>query len=70
MKRKDLNQLLKDLRNRGCYPSISYRGHMWRAHINGAGNYWSEGTTPLMAMRAAIKIWDIAGNPMDGYGSE
>ena len=53
----------------GCYPIISYRGgNTWRAHINGAGNFWGEGRSPLEALDEAIIAWRDADFPMDGYG--
>lgn len=65
-----LSDLLRVLKEDGCYPCISYRGgDIWRAHVNGAGNYWAEGKSPRRALRKAIKIWEKACRPMDGYAS-
>ena len=62
-----LNKLLKDLKNRGCHPCISRRGNVWRAHVNGAGNFWEEASTPLKALQAAVRSWEAKGCIMDGY---
>jgi len=66
-----LTQTLNDLVKQGCIPGIYARpntdaGVMWRAHVNISGNYWADDTTPLKALRAAIKLWKDAGKPMDG----
>ena len=61
-----LSILLQKLANEGCFPSIYRRGDIWRAHVNAAGNCWHEGTTPLRALRGAVKLWEIAGKPADG----
>lgn len=65
----DLNRRLKWLKARGCHPCISRRGSLWRAHVNGSGNYWAEGPTPHQAMEEAVQLWDSKGRPMDGYGA-
>ena len=64
-----LDNILFYLKSRGCYPALSRRGkNIWRFHINGAGNYWDEGTTPLIAAKKALLLWEKAGRPIDGYG--
>lgn len=64
-----LNDKLQVLQQRGCQPNISLRGNTWRAHINGAGNYWAEGSTPSQALNKAIGEWETAGSPLDGYAA-
>ena len=64
-----LEDLLTDLANQGCYPCISRRGDIWRAHVNGAGNFWAEHKRPATALRKAIREWKKEGNPMDGYAA-
>lgn len=62
-----LQQLLLDLSSQGCYPGIYRRSEKrWRAHVNCAGNYWAEASTPLKALRAAEKLWRESGKIMDG----
>lgn len=70
-----LEHILNDLAIQGCYPCVSLRGWdgtqpVWRAHVNGAGNYWSEGSTPYEALYNAEKAWTEAGKPLDGYATE
>lgn len=67
--RLSLNDQLLWLKGKGCYPVISRRGQVWRAHINGAGNQWSEGNTPLKALSKAIRQWIKSGMIIDGYGA-
>lgn len=63
-----LNEILTRLARQGCYPCISYRGGgVWRAHINGAGNYWEDRESPRAALLTAMAAWEKAGKPMDGY---
>jgi len=39
-KNTSLSSVLKELKRKGCYPCVSYRGDgIWRAHINGAEDY-------------------------------
>ena len=65
----ELEVLLVGLKGMGCFPNISLRGQVWRAHVNGAGNYWAEAETPYKALDEAIKLWKEAGKPMDGYAA-
>jgi len=66
---EDLALLLTRLANYGCYPCLSLRGkNIWRFHINGAGNFWGEGSTPISAAKQAVKLWLLEGKPIDGYG--
>ena len=66
----DLTAVLCRLRGLGCYPCVSYRGHgIWRAHVNGAGNFWDEAGSPDEAMASAVRLWERAGKPMDGYAA-
>lgn len=69
-KNPQLNEKLKWLASLGCYPCISFRGKVWRAHINATGNQWDEGNTPILALNKAILQWNKAGRPMDGYASK
>ena len=63
-----LSKLLRALEKEGCYPSIRLLGPKeWRAHVNGAGNYWADNRTPKRALAKAITLWEKAGRPMDGY---
>lgn len=62
----DLNTRLKWLKDLGCSPSICSRGKEWRAHINSAGNYWADSSTPKKALDEAIRLWENKGRPMDG----
>ena len=69
-----LEELLTDLACQGCYPCLSLRGWegkhpIWRAHINGTGNYWCDGITPHEAFALAWQAWLNAGKPMDGYAA-
>lgn len=64
-----LNELLLRLSKQGCYPCISRRGDLWRAHVNQAGNYWEERSTPQAALEAAARAWGKAGKPMDGLAA-
>lgn len=65
-----LTDLLATLADAGCYPCVAYRGGgFWRAHINGAGNFWDEAKTPEEALNAAFRLWDQKGRPINGYGS-
>jgi hypothetical protein len=66
----DLRDLLIRLANDGCYPSLYRRGDLWRAHVNAAGNFWADNTTPLNAMREAVRLWRKAGKPVDGMAAE
>lgn len=71
---KDLQLELQKLAAQGCYPCLSMRGfknrhQLWRAHVNGAGNYWGEGRTPLTALKKAIACWKKNGCLMDGYAA-
>jgi len=68
--RSDLTEVLAMLVDVGCYPCVAYRGGgLWRAHINGAGNFWDEAKTPEEALSAAVRLWERKGRPVDGYGS-
>lgn len=62
----ELARVLADLTDQGCSPGIYRRGSYWRAHVNCAGNFWSDGRTPLQALRFAIRLWEYAGKPKDG----
>ena len=63
-----LTAVLLRLEEQGCYPAISYRGKgIWRAHVNGAGNFWCDAKRPEDAMESAVRLWERAGKPMDGY---
>ena len=65
-----LSELLKSLAEQKCYPCIGYRGGgTWRAHVNGAGNHWADATTPRLALEKAIRLWERAKKPMDGYAA-
>lgn len=65
-----LNDRLKWLKERGCYPCISYRGGgVWRAHVNGAGNFWEEASNPTDALESAVSNWKKKGKPVDGYAA-
>lgn len=67
----DLNNELKALARKGCYPSIYQRGPgLWRAHINSAGNFWEDASTPLKALKGAVSLWKKAGCPLDGMAAE
>ncbi len=65
-----LSKMLNDLAKQGYVPSIYRRGDLWRAHVNMAGNFWEDASTPLKALRAAIKLWEKAGKPVDGMAAE
>jgi len=65
-----LSDILIDLANHGCYPGIYRRGNYWRAHVNCAGSCWHDDTTPLKAMRGAVKLWKKAGKPLDGMADD
>lgn len=66
----NLNDQLKNLVRQKSYPCISYRGSsIWRAHVNGAGNYWHDANTPCKALTGAIELWKKAGKRMDGYAA-
>ena len=67
--KKNLNRMLLALSYVGCHPCISRRGKVWRAHINAAGNQWSEAGTPEDALRVAIECWERRERPMDGYAA-
>ena len=62
----NLNDTLKALASKGCRPSIYRRGNMWRAHINIAGNFWSDGSTPLQALMDAEALWRAKNCPKEG----
>ena len=65
-----LSELLRDLMQQNCFPCIMYRGgSIWRAHVNGAGNYWADAHTPLKALMDAVRLWEKADKPMDGYAA-
>jgi len=64
--RGSLEELFLNLASQGCHPCISRRGKQWRAHINAAGNFWSDRRTPLAALRAAERSWIAARKPLDG----
>jgi hypothetical protein len=70
-----LEDRLAYLVSKGCYPCLVFRGYdpekkpIWRAHINGAGNFWNEGNSPLDALSKAISLWLQNGSPLDGYGA-
>lgn len=75
----ELQQMLLELTEEGCYPALSFRGFktknrdvktpVWRAHVNGAGNFWEDASSPVKALEKAIRAWKKAGKPMDGYGA-
>jgi len=65
-----MNDKLIWLVSLGCYPRIAWRGNVWRAHINAAGNQWDEGDTPAQALDKAIDQWERSGRPMDGYAAK
>lgn len=66
----DLTAVLCRLRDLGCFPCLSYRGNgIWRAHVNGAGNFWADARSPDEAMASAEREWERAGKPMDGYAA-
>lgn len=66
----NLESLLEQLVSEGCHPCISWRSDRWRAHVNGAGNFWDESKeSPLDALNRAARAWERAGKPMDGYAS-
>lgn len=70
-KKATIDNLLAELEEAGCYPSIYRRGPgLWRAHVNQAGNYWDEAETPWLALAKAKLAWEKAGRPMDGMASE
>lgn len=65
-----LEAVLLGLSEQGCFPCISYRGkNTWRAHVNGAGNFWAEANTPEQALSQAVASWEIKGKPVDGYAA-
>ncbi len=62
-----LSESLVRLAKQGCYPSIIRRGeHVWRAHVNAAGNFWADANTPSKALTEAVQLWRKAGKPVDG----
>ena len=64
----ELSAMLFELRAQGCFPCVAYRGSgVWRAHVNATGNYWGEAKRPEDAMASAIRLWERAGKPIDGY---
>ncbi len=66
----NLTELLKRLAHQGCYPSIYRRDeHLWRAHVNAAGNYWADANTPCKALAEAVQLWEGAGKPIDGMAA-
>lgn len=66
----ELSAVLWRLHGLGCFPCISYRGRgVWRAHVNGAGNYWADARSPDEALESAVRDWERAGKPMDGYAA-
>ena len=66
-----LVQILADLDRRKCSPSLYKRGpHLWRAHINRAGNYWADARTPTKAFQIAYADWRYDGRPMDGDATD
>lgn len=66
-----LTELLALLADQECFPSICRRSkEMWRAYVNAAGGYWHDDTTPLRALRGAVKLWAKAGKPVDGMAVE
>jgi len=61
----NLNELLKSLARQGCYPAIHRRGeHLWRAHVNAAGDCWSDAGTPYKALIEAVRLWRKSGKPL------
>ena len=65
-----MERLLLELAENGNYPSIHYRGNgIWRAHINGAGNFWADSHTPFSALNEAMRLWEKKGKPKDGYAA-
>lgn len=65
-----LSTTLIHLAKEGCCPGIYRRGNLWRAHVNNAGNFWHDDTTPLKALRGAVKLWRKAGEPIDGMAAQ
>lgn len=61
-----LEDLLMNLTERGCYPSLYRRGKVWRAHVNWAGNFWEDASTPHEALEKACLSWKAHGCKMDG----
>lgn len=67
----NLTELLKSLARQGCYPSIYRRGRdIWRAHVNAAGNFWEDASTPYKALTKAVQLWRKSGKRMDGMAAE
>lgn len=65
-----LEQILLDLSRQGCYPCVALHGHgTWRAHVNATGSYWDEGPNLKTTLISAIRLWEKAGRPMDGYAA-
>jgi len=60
-----LSKLIKDLEKQGCYPGIYRRGNLYRAHVNISGNFWADENTPFKALKAAVKMWEQKGKPME-----
>lgn len=65
-----LSILLTQLCSDGCFPGVYFRGDCWRAYVNSAGNYWHDDSTPLKALRGAVRLWKTAGKPVDGMAAE
>jgi maltose-binding protein MalE len=61
-----MKDVLEQLVYQGCFPSIYRRGKVWRAHVNAAGNFWSEDKDPERALSMAVQLWEQRGKPMDG----
>lgn len=65
-----LSRMMTQLQSDGCFPSIYFRGDVWRAHVNAAGNFWHDDATPLKAMLGAVRLWKHSGMPVDGMAAE
>lgn len=70
-KKATIDNLLAELEEAGCYPSIYRRGpDAWLARVNRAGRYWDVAETPWLALAKAKLAWEKDGRPMDGMASE
>lgn len=65
----DLGELLDRLARRGCVPGLYRHGNAWRVHVNRSGNFWRDDKNPVLALKRAIRAWEVAGCPLDGEAS-
>ncbi len=61
---KTLEMMLFDLVESGHRPGLYFRGDVFRAHVDVAGNFWGEDELPSCAMEKAIELFVEKNSPL------